>query len=96
MKAAGLTSKTGKRLPRTSGSLGTVGIKLALIKSTDYIPYDRMHLVSAPSVLGESREKHTSVETQKPHGKFFSQDTFFFAHLCTISLLKATLSQFFI
>lgn len=68
-----------QEIARASGSLETVGIKQALIKSTDYIPYDRMHLVSAPSVAGESREKRISVETQKPHGKFFSQHTFFFA-----------------
>lgn len=85
-----------QEIARASGNWGTVGVKQALIKSTNYIPYDRMHLVPAPSVPRESREKYISVETQKPHGKFFIGATFFFAHLRTISLLKVTLSQSFI
>lgn len=56
MKAAGSTSKTDE-IARASGSLEAVGIKQTLIRSRDPMLYDRTHLVSAPSVLGEEEGK---------------------------------------
>lgn len=51
-----------------------------------------MHLVSAPSVLEESGGKCIYIETQTPHEKLFSWDTFFFCHLYMISQMSHYLS----